>query len=163
MYLRVHPWFCAPVRFAPVNIPVRKLANISTSAKIYSPVRIIYFWTTLVLGHRNQISHPSGNLEKKRHDLPPVSFGKASSPQLVLDSSLGHRDRAVRVQVFIVLGFVVAIPFCWYFSFWLFLLRSNPSRENLIGENLTVWVNVLFKIYVCIFFFTTLSFLYPNN
>ena len=70
------------------------------------------FLNPLVLGHRNQISHPSGNLEKKRHDLPPVSFGKASSPQLVLDSSLGHRDRAVRVQVFIVLGFVVAIPFC---------------------------------------------------
>ena len=63
-----------------------------------------------MLGHRNQITHPSGNIAKKRHDLPSVSFGKASSPQLVLDSLLGHRDRAVRVQVFIMLHFVAAIP-----------------------------------------------------
>ena len=105
----------------PSEYPSEKIGQIfylRKSAKISSPVRIIYFWTTLVLGHRNQISHHSGNLAKKRHDLPPVSFGKASSPQLVLDSSLAQGDRAVRVQVFIMLGFVVAIPLCWYFSFW---------------------------------------------
>ena len=44
-----------------------------------------------------------------------------------------------------------------------FLLSSDPFRENLIGENLTIWVKVFFKTYVGIFFFTTLSFLYPNN
>ena len=89
-----------------MNKPVRKLVKISF------PIRIIYFETTLVLGHRNQISNPSGNIAKKIHDSPPMSFGKVSSPQLVLDSSLGHRDRAVRVQVFIMLYFVVAIPLC---------------------------------------------------
>ena len=94
MYVRVDPWFCAPVRS--------------------TPVRIINFGTTLVLvhGYRNQIRHPSGNLARKRHNPPPVSFGKASSAELVLDSSLGHRDRAVRVKVFIMLDFVVAIPLC---------------------------------------------------
>ena len=44
-----------------------------------------------------------------------------------------------------------------------FLLSNDPFRENLIGENLTIWVKVAFKIYVGMFLFTTLSFLHPNN
>ena len=44
-----------------------------------------------------------------------------------------------------------------------FLLGSDPFCENLIGKNLTIWMKVFFKIYVGIFFFTTLSFLHPNN
>ena len=85
-----------------------------------------------MLGHRNQISHPSGNLAKKRHNPLPVSFGKASSPQLVLDNSLEHRDRAVRVQVCIMLDFVI------FFILVQFLLSSDPFRENVIGEILTI-------------------------
>ena len=50
-----------------------------------------------------------------------------------------------------------------YFIIVQFLLSSDPFRENLIGENLTIWVQVLFKIYVGIFFFSTSSFLCPNN
>ena len=61
--------------------------------------------------HRNQISHPRGNLAQKRYDRPSVSFGKASLPQLVLDSS--------PIQVFI-------------------MLVSDPFRENIIGENLAI-------------------------
>ena len=44
-----------------------------------------------------------------------------------------------------------------------FLSTSDPFHENLIGENLTIWLNVFLKIDVGIFLFTTLSFLYPND
>ena len=81
---------------------------------------MIYYWSEKIRQsfHHSQnnlfLNHPSAwtsksnkppqwNLTKEKHNPSPVSFGKVSAPQLVLDSSLGYRDKGVRVQVFIMI------------------------------------------------------------